>query len=203
MALGLNCDPYKTVIHFTRESWGCLWKWTFQMLAMFLICDCYCPGSTGVFENTYVFICALRSVYPQMGWKQHKMHLWPISFVSPRSHWPAMGVLYIYNYESSIPSFCYCVYTWNKRMLFGTNIKGAGKRVSIVCVALWTALLAQKFSFYIQWNDNTWNYFRTYALVGNHISKNNSSFSAICLICIIHLRIWNKHHFLVFQSSFQ
>ena len=24
MSLGLNCDIYKIVIHFTRESWGCL-----------------------------------------------------------------------------------------------------------------------------------------------------------------------------------
>ncbi|XP_031312227.1 solute carrier family 2, facilitated glucose transporter member 12 isoform X1 [Camelus dromedarius] len=44
------------------------------------------------------------------------------------SHWPAVGVLYIYNHESSIPGFCYCVHTRDKGMLFGTNINGAGKR---------------------------------------------------------------------------
>ena len=54
MALSLNCDPYKTVIHFTRESWGCLWKWTFQMLAIFLICDCY---FSGYYWHVWKYIC--------------------------------------------------------------------------------------------------------------------------------------------------
>lgn len=34
-------------------------------------------------------------------------------------------------------------------MLFGTNIKGAGKSVSIICITLQTAFFGQRYSFYI------------------------------------------------------
>lgn len=112
-----------------------------------------------------------------------------------------MCVLYIYNYESSISGFCCCVYTRNKGMLFGTNINGAGKRVSIMCTALQTTLFDQNFSFYIQWNNNNiWNFLGYSLWWRNHISKHNSSFSAMRLIWLIQLRNWNKQSFLTSET---
>ena len=58
-----------------------------------------------------------------------------------------MGVLCLRNHECGGPGVCHCVHTRDEGVLSGTNINGAGKSVSMVRIALRTALVGQSAAF--------------------------------------------------------